>query len=118
MDLDHWDTATRAEQEASVGRRLADGAPLTGRTEKDDLDLDATQENTELSRLDSAESTRCDGRPALSTSVPVTPVAARSAAVLAGERRGRVSDPGSDPLARAADASVAAAHVRYWWIPA
>jgi dye decolorizing peroxidase len=44
MDLDHWDTATRAEQEASVGRRLADGAPLTGGTEKDDLDLDATQD--------------------------------------------------------------------------
>ncbi|HEU4515475.1 MAG TPA: Dyp-type peroxidase [Nocardioidaceae bacterium] len=41
MDLDRWDTATRAEQEASIGRRLSDGAPLTGGTEKDDLDLTA-----------------------------------------------------------------------------
>lgn len=41
MDLDLWDTATRAEQEISIGRRLADGAPLTGGTEKDDLDLTA-----------------------------------------------------------------------------
>jgi dye decolorizing peroxidase len=44
MDLDHWDTATRSEQEASIGRRLADGAPLTGGGEADDLDLTATDE--------------------------------------------------------------------------
>ncbi|HEX6248913.1 MAG TPA: Dyp-type peroxidase [Nocardioidaceae bacterium] len=44
MDLDHWDTATRSEQEASIGRRLADGAPLTGGSEKDDLDLAATED--------------------------------------------------------------------------
>lgn len=44
MDLDGWDTATRAEQEASIGRRLSDGAPLTGGTEKDDLDLTATED--------------------------------------------------------------------------
>lgn len=42
MDLDLWDTATRAEQEASIGRRLSDGAPLTGGSEKDDLDLTAS----------------------------------------------------------------------------
>ena len=44
MDLDLWDTVTRAEQEASIGRRLSDGAPLTGGTEDDDLDLTATRD--------------------------------------------------------------------------
>ncbi len=44
MDLDEWDTVTRAEQEASIGRRLPDGAPLTGGTEKDDLDLTAFED--------------------------------------------------------------------------
>jgi dye decolorizing peroxidase len=44
MDLDLWDTVTRGEQEASIGRRLADGAPLTGGGERDDLDLTATQD--------------------------------------------------------------------------
>lgn len=43
MDLDLWDTATRAEQEASIGRKLSDGAPLTGGSEEDDLDLAATE---------------------------------------------------------------------------
>jgi dye decolorizing peroxidase len=41
MDLDTWDELTRDEQETSVGRRLADGAPLTGGGESDDVDLDA-----------------------------------------------------------------------------
>lgn len=44
MDLDEWDTVTRAEQEASIGRRLSDGAPLTGGAEKDDLDLTAMKD--------------------------------------------------------------------------
>ena len=39
MDLDTWDTLTRARQEASVGRRLSDGAPLTGGAELDDVRL-------------------------------------------------------------------------------
>jgi dye decolorizing peroxidase len=39
MDLDVWDTVPRAEQEQSVGRRLSDGAPLTGGREGDDLRL-------------------------------------------------------------------------------
>ena len=42
MELDTWDELTREEQERSVGRRLADGAPLTGGGELDDLDLTAT----------------------------------------------------------------------------
>ena len=41
MDLDTWDNATRDRQEAAIGRRLADGAPLTGEHEEDDLDLTA-----------------------------------------------------------------------------
>ncbi|ANH40109.1 putative deferrochelatase/peroxidase EfeN precursor [Nocardioides dokdonensis FR1436] len=41
MDLDTWEELTRDEQERSVGRRLGDGAPLTGGMEIDDLDLAA-----------------------------------------------------------------------------
>ncbi|MCR6031458.1 Dyp-type peroxidase [Nocardioides sp. zg-579] len=41
MDLDTWDELTRDEQERSVGRRLDDGAPLTGGEELDDVDLTA-----------------------------------------------------------------------------
>ncbi|GHJ60533.1 peroxidase [Nocardioides sp. OK12] len=41
MDLDTWDELTRDEQERSVGRALADGAPLTGGMEVDELDLSA-----------------------------------------------------------------------------
>lgn len=41
MDLTTWDTLTRSEQEGSVGRRLEDGAPLTGGGEFDDLQLGA-----------------------------------------------------------------------------
>lgn len=44
MDLDTWDDLTRDEQERSVGRRLADGAPLTGGGELDALDLLADDE--------------------------------------------------------------------------
>lgn len=41
MDLDGWDRLDRPGREDSVGRRLADGAPLTGRGEHDEPDLDA-----------------------------------------------------------------------------
>lgn len=44
MDLDLWDTLTRAEQEGVVGRDLAVGAPLTGTAETDVPDLDARDE--------------------------------------------------------------------------
>ncbi|MEZ5091373.1 Dyp-type peroxidase [Nocardioides sp.] len=44
MDLDTWDTLTRAEQEASVGRDLDVGAPLTGAAERDLPDFDATED--------------------------------------------------------------------------
>lgn len=39
MDLDEWDRLTRAEQEAALGRRLADGAPLHGTHERDPVDV-------------------------------------------------------------------------------
>jgi dye decolorizing peroxidase len=44
MDLDEWDTLTRAEQEAAVGRDLDVGAPLTGTAERDDPDFAAKEE--------------------------------------------------------------------------
>ncbi|MFD0657079.1 Dyp-type peroxidase [Thermocatellispora tengchongensis] len=40
MELDTWDAADRTAREFSVGRRLADGAPLTGRSERDQPDFD------------------------------------------------------------------------------
>ncbi|HMS36692.1 MAG TPA: Dyp-type peroxidase [Arachnia sp.] len=52
MNLDTWDEATRDRQEASIGRNLADGAPLTGETEADDLDLDATEDGVPVIALD------------------------------------------------------------------
>ena len=41
MNLDTWDELTRSEQERAVGRKLSDGAPLTGAAEHDELDLQA-----------------------------------------------------------------------------
>lgn len=42
MDLDFWDATTRERQEKVIGRRLDNGAPLTGENETDALDLTAT----------------------------------------------------------------------------
>ncbi|MFY9711937.1 MAG: Dyp-type peroxidase [Microbacterium sp.] len=42
MDLDKWDRLDRSGREASVGRTLARGAPLTGTDEFDEPDFDAT----------------------------------------------------------------------------
>lgn len=41
MDLDDWDRADRRSREHSIGRRLSDGAPLTGGTELTAPDLEA-----------------------------------------------------------------------------
>ncbi|MGJ0388529.1 Dyp-type peroxidase [Microbacterium sp. CGR1] len=41
MDLDKWDRLDRSGRDASVGRTLADGAPLTGTEEFDEPDFDA-----------------------------------------------------------------------------
>jgi dye decolorizing peroxidase len=41
MDLDKWDRLDRGGREASVGRNLANGAPLTGTNEKDEPDFEA-----------------------------------------------------------------------------
>ncbi len=43
MDLDFWDATTRERQEKVIGRRLTDGAPITGGAETDDLDLTAQE---------------------------------------------------------------------------
>ncbi|WP_062465339.1 Dyp-type peroxidase [Demequina soli] len=40
MNLEGWDEVGREGREAAVGRRLADGAPLTGGSEHDAIDLD------------------------------------------------------------------------------
>jgi dye decolorizing peroxidase len=40
-ELETWDAVEREGKEHSVGRRLADGAPLTGHTERDPVDLTA-----------------------------------------------------------------------------
>ncbi len=42
MNLQTWDLLDRAGREASIGRRLSDGAPLTGDSERDLPDLEAT----------------------------------------------------------------------------
>ena len=44
MEMDHWDTLDPAAMEAVMGRRLADGAPLTGSKEADTPDLSALDE--------------------------------------------------------------------------
>lgn len=41
MNLDTWDEVDRPGRDASVGRRMSDGAPLTGGVEHDTVDLDA-----------------------------------------------------------------------------
>ncbi|MGM1015917.1 MAG: Dyp-type peroxidase [Actinomycetota bacterium] len=42
MDLDKWDRLDRSGRDASVGRTLANGAPLTGTEEFDEPDFEAT----------------------------------------------------------------------------
>lgn len=44
MNLDTWDEVDRPAREFSIGRRLDDGAPLTGGKELDPPDLSATDE--------------------------------------------------------------------------
>ncbi len=42
MDLNAWDALDRSGMEAAIGRRLSNGAPLTGTEEHDEPDLTAT----------------------------------------------------------------------------
>ncbi|TYL51950.1 Dyp-type peroxidase [Nocardioides sp. BGMRC 2183] len=42
MDMAGWDRVDRVGREATIGRRLADGAPLTGQNEFDEPDFEAT----------------------------------------------------------------------------
>ncbi|HEX6970380.1 MAG TPA: Dyp-type peroxidase [Micromonosporaceae bacterium] len=45
LDLEGWDLLGRAERELVIGRRLDNGAPLTGRKEHDPPDFTATDEH-------------------------------------------------------------------------
>ncbi|MBK0420913.1 Dyp-type peroxidase [Leucobacter sp. CSA2] len=44
MELDTWDQIDRPGREQTIGRRLSDGAPLTGGTEHSPMDFDAKDE--------------------------------------------------------------------------
>jgi dye decolorizing peroxidase len=44
MHLDTWDSLGRPQKEQTIGRYLHNGAPLGGKSEKDPIDLDATNE--------------------------------------------------------------------------
>lgn len=45
MNLETWDQLDRSGREQSIGRTLANGAPLTGRNERDEPDFDAVGSN-------------------------------------------------------------------------
>ncbi len=44
MNLDTWDQVDRPAREDAIGRKLSNGAPLTGENEKDPADLEAKNE--------------------------------------------------------------------------
>ena len=44
MHLDTWDSLGRTQKEQTIGRFLRNGAPLNGKSERDPIDLDATNE--------------------------------------------------------------------------
>lgn len=52
MKLDSWDGLSRSAQEQVVGRNLANGAPLTGKSEFDPMDFDATDHGQPVIALD------------------------------------------------------------------
>ncbi|MEY4275861.1 MAG: hypothetical protein RIS26_324 [Actinomycetota bacterium] len=45
MNLDTWDRLSTAQKEGVIGRKLSNGAPLTGKNERDLPNLDAVDEN-------------------------------------------------------------------------
>jgi dye decolorizing peroxidase len=57
MDLDGWEKVDRAGRELTIGRRLDNGAPLTGRAEHDEPDFAAT-DDLGLPVIDSASHLR------------------------------------------------------------
>jgi dye decolorizing peroxidase len=57
MDLDGWEKVDRAGRELTIGRRLDNGAPLSGRREKDEPDF-AAVDSFGLPRIDAASHLR------------------------------------------------------------
>lgn len=73
MLLDHWEGLPEAHREQAVGRRVSDGAPLTGGTEHTPVDLDAA---------------RPDGVPVIATNAHIRLAAPRGNAGATMLRRG------------------------------
>lgn len=79
MLLDHWEGLPAQHREQAVGRRVADGAPLTGGTEHTPVDLDAA---------------RPDGVPVIATNAHIRPAAPRTNSGATMLRRGWSFGPG------------------------
>lgn len=56
LNLDTWDELTRSEQERAVGRKLSNGAPVTGTAEHDELDLEKRDGDGRLMIAENAHS--------------------------------------------------------------
>lgn len=56
LNLDTWDELTRSEQERAVGRKLSNGAPVTGSAEHDELDLEKRDADGRLMIAENAHS--------------------------------------------------------------
>ncbi|MFB0632068.1 Dyp-type peroxidase [Streptomyces sp. AB3(2024)] len=73
MLLDHWEGLPEHHREEAIGRRVADGAPLTGGTERTPVDLDAA---------------RPDGVPVIAANAHIRPAAPKGNSGATMLRRG------------------------------
>jgi deferrochelatase/peroxidase EfeB len=91
MLLDVWDATSVDEQEATIGRRKASGAPLGARSEHDPADFDAT---------------RSDGSPMIPPDAHIRLAAASSNGGVRILRRGYNYADGIDPVTAQRDAGL------------